>query len=430
MRASRATGRATAKARRSGEVGSAKAARRDPVALPLRHQSLRTAPVTQTATAVSRLPLVQKVLNRPSWQSMNAAVTEVRESLRAETGEEIAHSTLRDWVAAYKRYGADGLVRQHRSDLGIRHALAAMPKRRGLSEEAVNKMMRDSLCKSKGSASVLWKDLQKRWPHARFARKTVYRWAQAWKRENAHLFLMASEGEGRFHDGAAFYLGWGPVAPLSLSALDSTQLDRRVRFYDPEEHTQYRVIRPWVTLMMDVGSRAGITFEVTIKRPTAGTVLSLLRRAWCEGENWAGLPNVPVPQHFRVDAGGEHKGVFQKALKTYGLDKRVVAGRPERQPHIERAIQTVFGQHAVRGQFGHTEVDRVAGPTDTSTREHARGKQSAQREPRRTERDPVDLITLDELMLQLRDVVIAYNATKHGGLVQQARDVDAARRAA
>ena len=104
------------------------------------------------------------------------------------------------------------------------------------------------------------------------------------------------------------------IAPFAWALLDSTQLDQRV-VCPPGHPKEGKVVRPWVSLMLDLGSRSALTFEVTLTPPTPATMKSLLRRAWCHGENWPDLPTVPLPQFVRVDAGGEHKGAFQEALR-------------------------------------------------------------------------------------------------------------------
>lgn len=381
--------------------------------------------------AVARLPLVLAVVNREAWQSFNAAVTEVVATMRDYDGGPLTQSSLRRWVRDYEQdHDANVLVRRGRSDFGTRRVLRTSAGRGTPRSDEIDEMLRDVLLTKRGSANAAWVALTKRWPRAAFKRQTVYRWSRRWKQENPQLLQLAIEGTGRFHDKSGFHLGWSPVAPLTMHALDSTLLDLWVRVDDPEHPTGFRVVRTWVSLMLDVGSRAAITFEVTLRKPTAGSMLSLLRRAWVPGENWQGLRTVPLPLHVRVDAGAEHKGAFQDALRPLGLDKRVVAGPSERQAHIERAVHTVFGQLAIEDELGDTNVDRAATATDLSSRDHARGRKAAAAEPLRTERDPVDFKSLDELIEHLREVLLRYNARRHDGLVQEAYDQRAAARAA
>ncbi len=388
------------------------------------------APVEHAQAAIGRSAVVGSVINRRKSETEREAILRVCKETKTVEGRPLRETTLRRWVRKFLEFGLDGLVRQHRSDRGRRRVLERLPKRRRITKDAVEQVLRDSLCATHGRAVVAYDDVCAEWPDVPFVRKTVERWVRAWKLENAHLFLRATEGEGRFLDLAGFHLGWSYVLPLETAILDSTQLDLYIRVPDHDDPRGFRVVRVWVSAMSDVGSRAIVTFEVTLHQPTAISMTSLLRRAWCPGENWPGLRHVPLPQRVRVDAGSEHKGAFQEALRVFQLDRLMPKGPPERQSHVERLIKTAFCDQAVRDQLGHSAFNRPAGETDISTRDHARGRHSANREAYRTERDAMDFMTLDELLPHLLAVVVTYNATAHSGLRKQQRNRDAAQRAA
>jgi hypothetical protein len=320
-------------------------------------------------------------------------------------------------VKDFRTHQLDGLVPQYRSDAGVRRALASAESGKALEPAEVERVIRAVVC-GKGGAAVVRRLLKSRYPHLTWAPKTIERWVREFKAKNPHLVYFATEGEGRFIDKFKVHLGWSPVRPLQLMMLDSTQLDLEIQV----ENVAGRVEtpRPWVALMMDVGTRAVISFVVTLTKPTPATMLTLLRRAWCVGENWPGLPWVPLPSRLKVDAGSEHRGEFAEALQALGLHERLVPGQPEKQSFIERTIQSVLTTSAVWGQIGHTAVDRVPGETDTSTREHARGKRAADREACKRERPREDLLTLDELHELLTATCIEHNNRQHRGLKQDA----------
>lgn len=388
------------------------------------------------AVAMARYALVNRVITRDEHEGEFEAIARVcrEENEKAKDrddgteGARLAETTLRRWVAWFRAHKFDGLVPQYRSDRGARRVQRTKKQKTVPSRADIDHVIEALVCSKRG-AKVVFKHLRKRWPAVTWKRKSVERWVREWKAAHPHLVELAHEGEGRFLNRKTLHLGWAPVAPLELSVLDSTQLDLYIAVEDLKtkklvEH------RPWVSLMLDVGSRAVLTFEVTLGRPSAGSVRSLLRRAWCAGENWPGLPTVAVPQRFRVDAGPEHHGAFSEALAALGLAEKLVPGPPEKQAHIERAIGSVLSQRAVEDLIGHSKVDRPAHQTDTSGREHARGTPAAQRENRRIERDIRDLLTLDELLGRLIAVCIEHNATVHRGLEKQAYNQRAAARAA
>ncbi|MCZ8206527.1 hypothetical protein [Gemmatimonas sp.] len=380
---------------------------------------MEEAPEAHQRIALTKQGLVEEVLLRRDTLGLNGAINFVCDEFVGLDDEPVSPTSLRRWVEQYDAHGLAGLLRQQRTDRGLRRSLDALAARHRLNADALERFMHNTLITGRGSAAVLFEALTETWSRVPWNQKTVQRWARLWKAENPHLLKMVQEGEGRFLDHCALYLGWSEIAPLAWALLDSTQLDKRVTL--PPGHPQEgAVVRPWVSLMLDLGSRAAVTFEITLTPPTPATMKSLLRRAWCAGENWQGLPTVPLPQHVRVDAGSEHKGAFQEALAAFGLDKRVPKGMPERQAHIERAVKTVFGD-AVRGRPGWTAVERVADETDTSTREHARSK-NAEREARRNETPKKNLMTLTECTERIRQIVLRYNAQLHSGLAQEYRD--------
>ena len=385
------------------------------------------APEAHKWIALAKQGLVEEVLLRRKTLGLNAAINVVRAKFRGPDGEHVSATSLRRWVEQYEAHGLDGLLRQQRTDRGLRRSLDALAARHRLNPDALEQFMHDTLVTGRGSAVVLFEALTETWPRIRWNQKTIQRWARMWKAENPHLLKFATEGEGRFIDQCALYFGWSEIEPFAWALMVSTQLDQRV-VCPPGHPKEGKVVRPWVSLMLDLGSRSALTFEVTLTPPTAATMKSLLRRAWCHGENWADLPTVPLPQFVRVDAGSEHKGAFQEALKVFGLDMRVPKGPPERQAHIERAVQSVFGK-VVRGRVGWTAAERVADETDTSTREHERGG-NAEREARRNEVPKGNLMTLDACIERVRQTLLRYNTTPHSGLAREYRERVAASRVA
>lgn len=371
----------------------------------------------QRDIALARSALVNGVLTASEYETEYQAIKRICKDERGPDGEALTESKLRRWVKDFRTHQLDGLVPQYRSDAGVRRVLANVEPGKELEPGDVERVIRAVVC-GKGGAAVVRRLLKNRYPHVTWAPKTIERWVREFKAQNPHLVYFATEGEGQFISKFKIHLGWSLVRPLELMMLDSTQLDLEIQV--KEVTGRVGTLRPWVALMMDVGTRAVITFVVTLSRPTPATMLTLLRRAWCVGENWTGLPWVPLPSRLKVDAGSEHRGEFAEALQALGLHERLVPGPPEKQSFIERTIQSVLTTSAVWGQLGHTAVDRTAGATDTSTREHARGKRAANREACKRERPHEDLLTLDELLELLTTTCVDHNNRLHRGLEQDA----------
>ncbi|MFN9087515.1 MAG: hypothetical protein ACK5W7_08335 [Gemmatimonadaceae bacterium] len=390
--------------------------------------TMATCTGAQRQVALMRLAMVGEVIGRPKYESEFHAIARVCKATPTRKGKAFPETTLRRWIAWFHAHGADGLVPQYRSDRGVRRVLAGRRGRGTPTTAEIDELIRDVLC-SRGKAWTVRQLLKKQWPALKIPRKTAERWVRTWKRANAHLVAFATEGEGRWIDRHELALGWSPVDPLKIAMLDSTTLDLSVLVQDVVSGA-IKDIRPHVSLYLDVGSRAAIAFEVTVGKPTPATMMSLLWRAWGDGANRSGMATVPLPERVIVDAGAEHRGEFQEALESLGLGSRLVKQQPESHAHVERAIQTVFAQDAVLGQFGHTETDRVANETDTSTRQHDRGRRAAARENAKGERDRRDLMTLDELLEHIHHVCIEYNARLHRGIQQDARNHRAAKKAA
>jgi len=179
-------------------------------------------------------------------------------------------------------------------------------------------------------------------------------------------------------------------------------------------------VRPQITRLIDVASRAVISVEVTIGGISANAVLGVLRRALVAGENWEGFPTAPTPQMICIDRGTEHQGVVEEVLRDLGLKVPVGKSEPEDHPHIERAHRTL-NQNVSFGAVGRTTSSRVGGTAAASERDTQRGRGQRQREVRRPDRPLMALRTLEEFLEALLRVHRAYNASHHRGLERELR---------
>ena len=150
---------------------------------------------------------------------------------------------------------------------------------------------------------------------------------------------------------------YGPVGvsslraelPLDLLQIDHTLMD--VAVVD-REHRQ-SIGRPWLTLAIDVASRAVAGFCVSLEPPSALSVSLVMSHAVLPKAGWLAdreLQNLewPVdglPRVIHVDNGKEfHSEALVRGCQEYGI---TLEHRPPAQPHfgghIERLIGTMMG---------------------------------------------------------------------------------------
>lgn len=412
-------------ARRSGAHGKRAAAEiTSPTRLaPPQFERVEDAPPHLQACVTYRHPWVRAVLDRPPKTSVAAALQAYAEEAGVPSEEVPERTTVLTWVARFQAFGRVGLLDRVRSDAGTVRTLARLPRRADLSSrEDLDAFIARVIVGLKGRPVDVVDLLRRR--TARFGVEieysTVWRWVDDWCRRNPHLVHLARMGRGALVDHARLHLGWAGIAPGAVHSFDTSPADEWVRI--PVIATAgWRDVRPYITRIIDVGSRAVLAFEVTVNSPTADSVLGVLRRAYVPGENWPGLPTVPMPRLARADTGPEHRASVEAALKRFGLSTDGPPGAPEDRAHIERLHRTLTDRVS-RGQLGRTTASRVAGPEDTSEREDARGRRAYVREERRAERPLMALRTLEAFVEACRTTSVAYNATAHRGV---ARDIKA-----
>lgn len=402
-----------------------------PALSPPAFSRLSDAPLELQARVTYRHPWVQAVLTRPRKQSVEKAIREHARMTGVPAAEIPARTTVLTWVRRVEAFGRLGLLDGVRADAGSKRALATLPTTAKLTPETVDVLIGTIVCGAKGKTIDVVHVLNERLTRMghRVAYATVWRWVDAWRREHPHDVHFAHEGAGAFAEDNRLHLGMAPVAAGVMHSFDSSPADEQVRVPDPKAREGWRLERPIVTRVIDVGSRAALSFEVSIGGVSADIVLGVLRRCYCPGENWEGLPTVPLPKVARADTGPEHRGAVEQALRQFNLSTDGQPLPPEARAHIERLHRTL-GERASRAQLGRTTTGRLADPDDTSTREHARGRRARVREERRPEWSLMTFRTLEEFIDGTRRTMIAYNASQHDGVVRDAQARPRATRAA
>jgi putative transposase len=140
-----------------------------------------------------------------------------------------------------------------------------------------------------------------------------------------------------------------PDFPMDVVQIDHTLAD--VMVVD-REHRQW-IGRPWLTLAVDVASRAVVGFSVSLENPSALSVSLVLSHAVLPKTSWLAdrelqnldWPMAGLPRLVHVDNAKEfHSQALLRGCQEYSI---AIEHRPRRQPHlgghIERLVGTMMG---------------------------------------------------------------------------------------
>ena len=140
-----------------------------------------------------------------------------------------------------------------------------------------------------------------------------------------------------------------PDFPMDVVQIDHTLVD--VMVVDREHRES--IGRPWLTLAIDVASRAIVGFSVSLENPSALSVSLVLSHAVLPKTSWLAdrelqtldWPMAGLPRLIHVDNAKEfHSQALLRGCQEYSI---AIEHRPRRQPHlgghIERLIGTMMG---------------------------------------------------------------------------------------
>jgi len=140
-----------------------------------------------------------------------------------------------------------------------------------------------------------------------------------------------------------------PDFPMDVVQIDHTLAD--VMVVD-REHRQ-SIGRPWLTLAIDVASRAVVGFSVSLENPSALSVSLVLSHAVLPKTSWLAdrelqnldWPMAGLPRLIHVDNAKEfHSQALLRGCQEYSI---AIEHRPRRQPHlgghVERLVGTMMG---------------------------------------------------------------------------------------
>ncbi len=140
----------------------------------------------------------------------------------------------------------------------------------------------------------------------------------------------------------------GLLLPLDVVQIDHTPADVIV----VDEHDRQPIGRPWLTLALDVASRAVLGFYVSLDAPSLVSVAMVLTHAVLPKDHWLAdreldvpWPMAGIPDVLHLDNAPEFDSeLLRRGAQEYGMKiEHRPAGKPHFGGHIERLIGTMMG---------------------------------------------------------------------------------------
>lgn len=326
------------------------------------------------------------------------------EAVGAALGKTVPpYTTLVTWVHAYQQHGLLGLVDRTRADAG---------QSRVLRPEEVA-LLEVGLLGGKLGASQLLQMLVRYIPDTEATYDIVYRWLESYKVAHRGLVTLAGSGASVFRATHRLALTPPTYAAGEAYSVDSTVADVWVKIPDSKERAGYKAMRPVLTVVQDLGSRALLTFNLSLIPVSAEIVCATMRRAVDAEYNYPALPALGLPSIVVHDHGSEHRGMFERALGALGV--QVMTGEPdapESHGQVERLIGTISTE-CFGNLPGFSKLAEAFNPYETPEGD---GKRTAGRRfsaPYRLEMPVESLLTLPQLETALLAWATTYNARPH-----------------
>ncbi len=173
------------------------------------------------------------------------------------------------------------------------------------------------------------------------------------------------------HGAKAEHDAFGPVGgayevpgPLAVMQIDHTPVDAIV----VDSLTRKAIARPWLTLAIDVATRAVMGMSLTLEAPSVHSVSLALTHACLPKDRWIAERGLDVswdvmglPKALHMDNAREFKSeAIRRGCDEYGIKKifRPIA-RPHFGGHIERLIGTLMGRvHLLPGTTTSSVAER------------------------------------------------------------------------
>jgi len=164
--------------------------------------------------------------------------------------------------------------------------------------------------------------------------------------------------------------GLRPQAPLAIVQIDHTRVDIQL----VDEQCRLVLGRPWLTVLLDVFSRAVVGFHLSFDAPSAAGVALAIAQGVLPKLDWLAdrrldlaWPMHGLPVSIHLDNGAEfHSRPLKRGCQQHGIR---IDHRPPATPrfggHIERLMGTLMKRvHALPGSTCSNTVERGAYPSE------------------------------------------------------------------
>lgn len=314
-----------------------------------------------------------------------------------------AYTTLRDWAHQYRHWDVLGLVDRVRSDAGGSRTVTGRNRYWLIA----------CLIGAKHGATQAWRFIQAMIPEGEPvpSKTSVWREVQRFKRDNPHLMVFVQQGKTGFRNRLRLALPGTEVPPGSVWGIDSTVSDLWVRV---RNGTQWKPVRPVLTVIEDLGSRAALTFNLSLSPLDSEIIRGVVRKVVQPDSNHFGLPTLPLPEEIVVDRGPEYLGAFGEELARHGV-RLSMAIDPEDNGSVERVIGTITTE-VFASEVGYSKVQTPFNPYLPPRKDDRKNLSALKYEPERCPVPVEQLMTLGELEAKLNAWATVYNARSHPDL--------------
>lgn len=376
---------------------------------PVHWGSLAEAPPALVHRAKEKLEWIRGFLARGCPRGMLEECARDYARVSGRSMEEVPpYKTLNTWVHRYRQYGFDGLIDAVRSDAG---------RMRSISKEdqaLIETYMLGRGCISPKGALAF---LSKIKPGEKLPRyRNIARFMRRYREENPAKIEYAINGEVGYRNRTRLSIATEGVPAGYALAIDSTPADVRIIVESMDDPRDWEVVRPYLTTVMDVGSRAAIAFGLSLEPVTSEILMSVVRRAFVQEANHPGLVSVPVPRMVYVDRGAENRKEFEAAMAELKVEvRRGRDGNPRHNSHVESLIGTISTGFFPQ-LIGHTGTDIPFSEDAEEPGSTQRTLRDLEYEPLKSEIPVESMLTLDDLETELLAYLIHYNEKGHSSL--------------